>query len=37
MAVETRAQVCWMSSLEEALERAGREGKFVMLDFFSPT
>jgi hypothetical protein len=30
-------RVKWLGSLEEALERAGRESKPVMLDFFSPT
>ncbi len=31
------APINWASDLEEACERARREGKLVLLDFFSPT
>lgn len=31
------APFTWGESLEEASERAEREGKLVLLDFYSPT
>lgn len=30
-------QVQWLHDLEQALERAKQQNKFVLLDFFSPT
>jgi len=33
----TQAEIKWRSSLDEALQEAGREHKPVLLDFFSPT
>ncbi len=31
------ATIPWTADLDRALERARDEGKFVLLDFFSPT
>lgn len=31
------AQVQWLHDLDQALERAKQQKKFVLLDFFSPT
>lgn len=31
------AQVQWLHSLEEAMERARQQDKLIALDFFSPT
>ncbi len=30
------AQIRWMNDLDQACGQAGREGKLVFLDFFSP-
>jgi hypothetical protein len=36
--INTRSStIPWQASLDEALRRARAEGKFVLLDFFSPT
>jgi len=37
MATAVTPTVKWATSLDEALARAQREGRLVMLDFFSPT
>ncbi len=29
-------KIAWESSLEKAQERASKEGKFILLDFFNP-
>ncbi len=31
------ATVHWLHNLDEAMTRAKKENKFVLLDFFSPT
>jgi hypothetical protein len=31
------ARVNWRASLDEALKEAASSGRYVMLDFFSPT
>lgn len=30
-------EITWMKTLNEALESAKKEGKLVLLDFYSPT
>ena len=37
MATTTESQIRWRTSLDEALQEAGRSGKPVLLDFFSAT
>jgi hypothetical protein len=32
-----QSTIRWRTSLDEALQEAGRSGKPVLLDFFSPT
>jgi hypothetical protein len=34
---QTEMAVRWGEALDEAFEQAGRDGRFVLLDFFSPT
>ncbi len=36
MSTAEGARIAWLSSLDEALDRANLENKSVLLDFFSP-